>query len=251
GSNRLAQLYVRLGEIDDAQVVWTKQAAGKSQPDRVLQALDSLLANDKPRAALEVTEGLRRKDPRDWESLYREGVALMALDRPDDPVRPFRALLTLRAADDEKSAIVKARTRDPRLNASAARPSRYQRAPTIPLEDRINEVQQIRMATKLETRYSYSRSQAFVWSPKDFGQAQMAALGWLLSRARKRRRAPGLPANYRAAGARPPRAPRALWSWYSPPPARTDNGQAYEAARGLSRPPAGAPMANWALLNSL
>ena len=185
GSTRLAQLYVRLGEIDEAQAVWSKQAAGKSQPDRVLQALDSLLANDKPRAALEVTEGLLRKDPRDWEALYREGTALMALDRADDAVRQFRALLDLRTADDEKGAIVKARTRDPKLNASAARPSRYQRAAPMPLEERIGQSTQIRMATKLESRYSYSRSQAYVWSPGDFGQARMAALGWMLSQAMK------------------------------------------------------------------
>src|SRR5262249_39395557 len=152
---------------------------------RVLQALDSLLANDKPRAALEVTEGLLRKDPRDWEALYREGVALMALDRADDAVRQFRALLDLRTADDEKSAIVKARTRDPKPKPSAARPSRYQRSAPMPLEERIGQSTQIRMATKLETRYSYSRSQAYVWSPGDFGQARMAALGWMLSQAMK------------------------------------------------------------------
>ena len=181
GSTRLAQLYVRLGEIDEAAgglvEAWPRARASPTACSRRSTACS---ANDKPRAVLEITEGMLRKDPRDWEALYREGVALMALDRPDDAVRQFRALLDLRTADDEKSAIVKARTRDPKLNASAARPSRYQRTAPMPLEERIGQATQIRMATKLETRYSYSRSQAYVWSPGDFGQARMAALGWML-----------------------------------------------------------------------
>ncbi len=122
GSTRLAQLYVKLGEVDEAQSVWTNLAAGKSQADKVFAAIDSLIANGKARAALEVTESLLRKDPRDWEAAYRRGVALANLNRDDDAAAQFRQCLESRMNDDEKCALAKAHTRDPRLSASVARP---------------------------------------------------------------------------------------------------------------------------------
>ena len=35
-----------MGEIEEAQALWSKLAAGKAQPDKVFAALDSLPAND-------------------------------------------------------------------------------------------------------------------------------------------------------------------------------------------------------------
>jgi len=247
GSTRLAQLYVRLGEIDEAQAVWTKMAAGKSQADRVFQALDSLIANDKPKAALEVTEGLLRKDPRDWEALYRKGVALANLKRDDDASRQFRELLELRLNEDEKSAIVKARTRDPKLSASVARPSRYQRGASLPIEDRISMVSQIRFATRLDPRMVI-RSAAYTWAPQDFGQARMGALGWILAIATKNKKDAELVASFRAAKAKVPRDPQALWDCYYLSQLRYENAQAYEDARDLSRAAPTDPMAMWVFL---
>src|SRR5262249_19805349 len=46
-SIRLAQLYVRFGDIDEAHLIWSKMASGQNETHRVLQAIDSLLGNDK------------------------------------------------------------------------------------------------------------------------------------------------------------------------------------------------------------
>ena len=78
-----------------------------------------------------------RKDPRDWEALYREGVALASLSKPEEAARRFRALLDLKVDEDEKSAIVKARTRDPKLQAAGARPSNAAQVKPTPFEERI------------------------------------------------------------------------------------------------------------------
>ena len=53
--------------------VWSKAAAGKSQSFRVYLAMDNLLSNGKPLPVLEITEGMLRTDPQNWEALYRRG----------------------------------------------------------------------------------------------------------------------------------------------------------------------------------
>ena len=83
---------------------------------------------------------------------------------------------------------MKAWARDPKLKAGSARPTSAaaSQLATIPLQDRISQVLQIRIACKIENRVSISsRALATIWAPQDFGQARMAALGWLLKQAIK------------------------------------------------------------------
>ncbi|WP_165071895.1 DUF1583 domain-containing protein [Paludisphaera rhizosphaerae] len=249
-SNKLAQLYVRLNEMEEAQAVWSKLAAGKSQPDKVFPAIDSLLANDKPKAALEVVEGLLRKDPRDWEALYREGVALVALKRPEDAVARFRTLMDLRGAvaDDEKGAVAKARSRDPKTASSAARPSALQRITVPPLQERINAIYQIRIVTSVESRDAYLRSQSYAWTPQDFGQARLAALAWTLSTAMKTHKEEETLAAFRKAREATPADPTALWDWYWLSQIRFDYPEAYKTAVDLSKATPTDPSALWAVL---
>lgn len=94
GQNRLAQLYARYGDLEEAQAVWSKMAAGKGEAHRVFQAVNSLLASRKYPPALETTEALIRKDPHNWEALYRQGLALASSQKPEEAAvlpRPARA----------------------------------------------------------------------------------------------------------------------------------------------------------------
>ena len=54
----------------------------------VYMAMDSLLFHQKPMPVLETTEAMLRKDPHDWEALYRRGVA--AAHARIGPTRPSR-----------------------------------------------------------------------------------------------------------------------------------------------------------------
>src|SRR5262249_1467492 len=74
GTARLAQLFLRAGEANEAEMIWAKMAAGKQDLHRVLQTVDNLLANDKPQTALGILDRLLRDHPGHWEALYREGV---------------------------------------------------------------------------------------------------------------------------------------------------------------------------------
>lgn len=250
---KLAALHVRMGEIEEAQAIWSKLAAGKAQPDKVFAALDSLLTNDRPKAALEVAEALVRKDPGDWEAVYRQGVALMALKRPEEAAARFRALLDLRGAvaDDAKSAQVKARARDPKLAGSAARTSATQRLEAPPIQERVNAVYRIRIATGIEARDAYVRSQPASWSPQDFGQARISALGWLFSAAMKDRKEDEALAAFREAKDRKPADANALWDWYWLCQLRFDYPDVYRTSLELSKAAPSDPSALWALLTAV
>ena len=90
GTTRLGQLYARGGELEEAQAVWSKMASGKSDSHRIFAAIDNLLANHKPRPVMEITESMIRNEPRDWEAIYRQALALKDLDRPAEAAQRFR-----------------------------------------------------------------------------------------------------------------------------------------------------------------
>ncbi len=188
-------------------------ASGKSEAHRIFTAIDSLLGNRKPQSVLEITESLVRKEPADWEALYRRGVALYDLNKLDEAARSFQAILDVTKGDDEKSALARARARDPKLQAAGARPSSVGRQGTVPLEDRVGQVFSVRQACKIEVRQTISRTGPMPsWGPPDFGQARMAAMGWLVTLAQKQGQAKAdeLVARLRKAAHKTPPDPRHL-----------------------------------------
>ena len=255
GASRLAQLYSRYGELEEAQAVWSKMASGKSEAHRIFGAIDSLLGNKKPQPVIDITESIMRKDPHDWEALYRQGLALAELNKPAEAAQRFQEILQVGLTDDEQSAATKKRSRDPRLQMAGARPSALGRQTLLPLETRIGAILQIRMACKLENRevYSARMGPVAVWAPTDFGQARMAAMGWLVSLAEKTDAAKTeeVMARFRTASEKTPADVRALWDWFYLCLLRYDNAAAFNACKTLSRAAAADPLALWAYLYSL
>jgi tetratricopeptide (TPR) repeat protein len=151
GQLRLAQLYVRHGDLEEAQGIWSRTALARKEPHHMLQAIDRLLGSEKPAAVLEITESMIRKDPHDWEILYREGLALADMGKKEDAAQRFRRLLDLRRSDDDKGAFASARSRDPKLQTAGSRTSSFSRRQRLPLEERVTAANRIRRVTKLET----------------------------------------------------------------------------------------------------
>ncbi len=108
GQARLATLLFKSGDLEEAQAVWSKAATGKSQSFRVFLAMDNLLSNGKPLPVLEITEGMLRTDPQNWEALLRQGLALEQLSRPNEAATCFGKLIDLPVGDDEKSTFARA-----------------------------------------------------------------------------------------------------------------------------------------------
>ena len=187
GQARLGGLLAKAGDLEEAQAVWSKAAAGKSQSFRVFLAMDNLLSHEKPLPVLEITEAMLREDPHDWEATLPAGAR---------PGTARQAPGGGRAVSEARRA-VRRRRREERIRQGAgeepqapaprgAPPTSAQprAAATMPLErpDRRRRTL-IRRFCKLDADTPLHA--ATTWSPADFGQARMAALGWLVSLADK------------------------------------------------------------------
>ncbi|MDR3638922.1 MAG: DUF1583 domain-containing protein [Isosphaeraceae bacterium] len=262
-SARLAQLYLRAGEASEAEAIWTRMASGKQETHRILQTIENLLGSDKAQTAQGVAERLLRDHPDLWDGLYLEGVTLAKLEKPDEAAKRFRALLDLRVDEDEESEEVKAakktkigRPAGTNKGTAMRRQSRYaqpQQVQVPPIQTRIQSVWQIRQATGLESRdyYNGGMNRQPVWTPADFGQARVAALGWLLQFAQKKDKIDALVQDFRDAKVKAPRDARKLWDWYYLCLLRQENGETHDAALALSRLNSGDPISLWVYLTSL
>ena len=177
GASRLAQLYARYGELEEAQAVWSKMASGKSEAHRIFGAIDSLLGNKKPQPVLEITESMVRKDPHDWEALYRQGLALADLDKPD---RGRAAVSGPARLDDRRRREERGRQgAQPRSQAQGRRRAGRRRSASQTVAaargSRSAMVYQIRMACKLENRVICRRATG---RPRSGRRPTSARRGW-------------------------------------------------------------------------
>ncbi len=96
GTSRLAQLYARSGELEEAEAQWSKMASGKSERYRVFGAIDSLLAQKKAGAG---RRDRRRDGARKTRTTGSRSIAWPSRsstnDKHDLAAERFQALLEL------------------------------------------------------------------------------------------------------------------------------------------------------------
>ena len=194
-AKRLGELYVRSGEISEAEALWAHYADGHDL-SRVLQAADSLYTNGKYEAVLTTTERLLRNDPTNWEALFREGRALYALERHEEAAKRFKAILEIRRSDDDLGEIAKAMRKGGGGSATTARAAGTNVANSSPilsspLVQRSAAATQVRYWLGLDYRASSLASRA--WSPTDYGQARVAGHRMALQAGRAREERFGVP----------------------------------------------------------
>ena len=255
GSSRLAQLYARSGELEEAEAVWSKMASGKSDRHRIFGAIDSLLSQKKAGPVAEITDAMVRKDCArlggssiGWASRWsRRGSTTW----PPSGSVPCSSWPT---SDDELSAAARSRSRDPKLAAASSMPSALRQVTGQPIEQRLAQVAMIRRATLLDNRYVISaRALPAVWAPGDFGQARMASLAWLVAIAERKSKAQAdeVVARIRKAGEKTPPEARALWDSFYLSLVRFDNAGTLAAGKLLSQGLPNDPLALWAYLYAL
>jgi len=233
GDARIATLYLRTGEIDEAEAVWMRVAEAGAAPDSTLRAIDNLLSHSKFEAVLSLTERVLRDQPDNWEALYRFGVALDALDRNDEAEQAFQAILKQDLPDEELGAIGKSNEKRRKQRSNSVRASLL-RQNSPPIQTRLGASYQIRRAIGLDPNYYYSGSQQ-QWGVSDFGQARMVALAWLYRQAEKQDRLDEYVDAIRPATDAANLDDRAAWDWYYLQHLLQDYQEIYRAARQLSR----------------
>ena len=250
GTARLGNLYLRSGDVSEAEAIWARLASADQDAGRAFSAIDSLLVAGKYDTVLTLTERLLLKRPDDWDALYREGLALINLDKPAEAARRFEKLLELRANDDDLAAIPKSRKRggatgSPTGVQSTRLASFYQ----FPLNLRRNAVYQIRYVTKLDTSRNYSGMPA--WVPTDFGMARMAALAWLYAGSLKEKDPEAWVKARRLEAEKPQADARALWDLYYLQTVRAVPRDVFAVTVRLARALPDDPSALYAFLTSL
>ncbi len=250
GTARLGNLYLRSGEVSEAEAVWARLASADQDAGRAFSAIDSLMVAGKYDTVLTLTERLLLKRPDDWDALYRAGVALTNLGKTAEAARRFEKILELKANDDDLAAIPKSRKRGGSTTGptgvQSARLAAYYQFPGYTRRVAVN---QIRSVVRLETQRVYSTMT--VWTPADFGQSRIAALGWLYA-ASLEEKDPEAWAKARQAVAEKPGADlRQLWDLYYLQLVRALPIEVYAASVRLVRAQPNEPAALYALLTSL
>jgi len=176
GLRRLASLLSELGESDEAERIWTQLVAEERQPDTFFLAVDDLLRHRYYEQADRLLARWLRDHPKDWEALFRRGVALWKLHDKDRAARCFEQLSELDLSEDEPS-IRKKRLVGKTASSSPSRrfswPSQYP-----PVFSRSSAASQVLELLRPRSLF-YSSSPFWSWQPDDYGQARVAAVSAL------------------------------------------------------------------------
>ncbi|MDB5386665.1 MAG: tetratricopeptide repeat protein, partial [Planctomycetaceae bacterium] len=216
----LATLLAEVGETQESTAITVRLAAREQDPEKFLSSLDSLISAGQDETVLALTAARLRERPHDWELLYREGVALAKKSSKAAAAR-FQTILDLPNADHEpgvalQNQIAKSAKFGPGSGPSAVstaiqsiRPiAQDPQSVNILLSSTINE---IRNAVGLSSRQLRARQTSGTWTPADFGQARIAALGWEYRFARDSKQSDEFVAKYHKSAQDPRATPRVLW----------------------------------------
>jgi tetratricopeptide (TPR) repeat protein len=259
---KLAQLLTRHGETDEAAEIWVKLVAGETEPHRNLVSIDNVLTAGKHDAALAILSRMLAQKPGNWELLYREGAALAAKGKPDDAATRFTAMMALKLPDDELSEITKNAIKQAKKKATAApKPGqpvpafnpyapRYDEINRPPLTRRLGDIYRIRFACGMESReYYYGGQQPPFFAPTDYGQARVAALGFLYEHARTKNAGDAFVKQLRDAKDKAGADPRPAWDWFYFQSLRQDSKDQLVTALAMSKGPD--PSGQLAFLNAV
>jgi len=212
---RLATLLSRAGRSQEAAEILVRLAAKEEDREKLLRNIDGLLSAQESETVLAAIEPKLRENPLDWELIYREGVAL-AERRPAEAATRFQALLKLELSDDEQGTVLKARAKSRQKQVATGSQSATARATSelqnLARTERAYEIQRA-VGINSDVYYSNSNTRPQVWTPQMYGQARMAALGWLYRFAQKDGASEAMLSQYRDPAEKADAKVRALWDW--------------------------------------
>ncbi len=205
---RLATLLSRAARSQEAAEIIVRLTAREEDYQKYLRNVDSLLTAREFQTALNVIEPKLRENPKDWELLYREGVALFD-ERPEEAKARFRALLALDIEDDEPGAATKAREQARKRRSATSSSSNLSELPFV----RVDRVYEVQRAVGINMNYYSSSQRSTFWEPSRFSEARIGALGWLYRLAQSDGETEKLVDEFRTAAEPEDASTRAIWDW--------------------------------------
>jgi tetratricopeptide (TPR) repeat protein len=207
---RLATLLSRAGRSQEAAEILVRLTAKEEDKEKLLRNIDGLLSAQEYETALNAIEPKLRENPKDWELLYRDGVARFHR-RPDAAEERFQAILTLDTPDEEQGTAAKNREKARQKQSSTAKTATRVEYPFARIE-RAGDIQRA-VGLSTDSYYSASMARATTWTPQQYSQARMAALGWLVRLSQKNGNGQELIDRFRNAAEKTDAPSRALWDW--------------------------------------
>ena len=242
---RLAQLLNKLGDTEEATAIVTRLTMEEKDPETVLKSLDQMLNQGNYENALQIVKKMTRDQSKNWELMYREGVALAKnKETAAEAKATFEAILALKIPDDELNLAEKSRAKK---NAAAGKPSADRDANSITQRSQV--ARQIRQVVGLETNQNYYGSPP-TWYPKDFGQARMGCQAWLAMLARSDGKEPEYIEARRAIGEKA-ESRRDILDWFYLVSVIQNNRDRYLVLKKLSQRPEADLATRVLYLNSL
>lgn len=183
----LLRLLLRAGKTDDAVALLVEQSGSQELSPDLLALIDGLLASGKASEALVRIRALCTQFPNNWELHYREA-AMLTRSNQEKSTERFEELLRLNVRDDEPSLAGP----PTRLNFATLSLPAVDRLADIPLiqqsimvaigsgNNRV-PITMVRPTIRVPGQIQTGQPQIqHMWQPRDFGQARMAALCWLV-----------------------------------------------------------------------
>ena len=153
--SHLVELLLGEGEVEEAANLMTNTSGVSALKPSVLTQIDAQSSRDSNRVILQI-EKLLLQFPENWELLYRRG-AILSQRSPEKSIASFKSLLRLKTSPDEASVL----PRPPFGSLDAASDRRF---PDVARLNELNVMQTSFINPELS------------WSPRDYGQARMAAI---------------------------------------------------------------------------
>lgn len=177
--NRLAKLFLIAGDYESAEQMWTQILLSEDDFLQVLNSVDRLIGYQRFSTAELIISDLSRQKPGNWELLTR----LTAIHGMQDEWEKTRdicdQILAMNFYDNEKSEKEKRAAAKRARGKSSQTGSASNAANNSGILGRSYAAYQVRQFTGIERSRSSASVTQSVWSPSDFGQARMAAIGWL------------------------------------------------------------------------
>ena len=172
---------------------------------------------------------------------------MFALGRTEEAGVRFARLLEIRRDQDEPSAVVKSRRKSSPPGAVASGSAGVIAFEQVGPRYRLAASTNVRRLFTLDGASVLALAQ---WSPQDFGQARMAAVGGQLAAARRGNDEEGWLARRRQAREKTPGDIAALWDDYYLGLIRLEPRETYQAALALARASGRDPGADFSLLQA-
>jgi len=185
--SQLANLFRQNGAWSEANVIMMKLLQSERDPTAVLQNIDSLLQKGEQELVLQTLEPMLRKQPENWELLFRKGLALAGIDEWIQSQSTMAQILELEV-DRSDSGFHSSNSVEKKSRVAMDTIASNEQAATNAGLSAAKEFETIERSELLDiatgragfTDNASQRGMAARWSPKTYGEVRWACIAWLV-----------------------------------------------------------------------